>query len=346
MAFDPRTETDFLKHEYFVQWVLSPTRESSAYWQHWLRENPDKVEMLGAARDLLLSFEMKETHSMDGATYYNILDNLLKENARQKEKDLSGYSRNWLYAAASIIIFSSIALVGYFTLTKEKDTSHIAEIIPYNYESAPGGVKKTIMLPDSSIVTLNSVSELKYPTRFSDTLREVYLTGQAFFEVTKNARAPFIVHTKNFSTRVLGTSFDIRSYEGEKTNHVAVLSGKVRVMTQEGSSQLLLPNDMTSYSENQKILKKSTFDPAFLLAWRKGIIAFDHATFEEVTAHLSRWYGVEFNVEEGFKVRGLYTGEFNKEPLITVLKGISYSSHFSFRVEGKTVYISKPKPNL
>ena len=345
MAFDPRTETDFLKHEYFVQWVLSPTQESSAYWQHWLKENPDKVEMLGAARDLLLSFEMKEPHSMDDATYYKILDNLLQENAKQKENHTSGRSNAWLLAAASVIIFLSIALVGYFTLRKENEGSQIAKAIEYNYESAPGGVKKTIMLPDSSVVTLNSVSELKYPTRFSDTLREVYLTGQAFFEVTKNAHAPFVVHTKNFSTRVLGTSFDIRSYENEKNNHVAVLTGKVQVMTPEGSSALLLPNDMTSYNENQKILRKSTFDPAFILAWRNGIIVFDHATFEEVTTYLSRWYSVEFQVEKGFEVKGLYTGEFNKEALITVLKGISYYSHFSFRVEGKTVYISKPKPN-
>jgi transmembrane sensor len=65
-----------------------------------------------------------------------------------------------------------------------------------------------------------------------------------------------------------------------------------------------------------------------------------------VTTYLSRWYGVDFNIEKDFKVKGLYTGEFNKEPLITVLNGISYSSHFSFRVDGKTVYISKPKPNL
>ena len=346
MTFDPRTETDFLKHEYFVQWVLSPTKDSSAYWQHWLEQNPDKVEMLGTARDLLLSFEMKEPHSMDDAAYYKILDNLLLENANQKEKYISGRSNAWLLAAASVVIFSSIALIGYFILTKEKDNSLITEAIKYNYESAPGGVKKTIMLPDSSVVTLNSVSDLKYPIRFSDTLREVYLTGQAFFEVTKNAHAPFIVHTKNFSTHVLGTSFDIRSYEDEKDNHVAVLSGKVQVMTPEGNSQLLLPKDMTSYNENQKILKKSAFDPAFLLAWRKGIIVFDHATFEEVTMYLSRWYGVDFKIEKGFKVRGLYTGEFNNEVLVTVLKGISYSSHFSFRVEGKTVFISKPKPNL
>jgi ferric-dicitrate binding protein FerR (iron transport regulator) len=346
MTFNPRTETDFLKHEYFVQWVLSPTKESSAYWQHWLNQHPDKVEMLGAARDLLLSFEMKETHRMDDAAYYKILENLLQENARQKENYTSGNSHSWLLAAASVIIFSSIALVGYFILNKKENNAPVAKAIEYHLESAPGGVKKTITLPDGSVVTLNSVSELKYPAHFSDTLREVYLTGQAFFEVTKNARAPFIVHTRNFSTRVLGTAFDISSYENEKNNHVAVLSGKVKVMTIEGNSQLLLPKDMTRYNEQKKVLQKSTFDPAFLLAWRNGIIAFDHANFNEVAANLSRWYGVEFIVEKGFKVKGLYTGQFDKEALITVLKGISYSSHFSFRVEGKTVYISQPEPNL
>jgi ferric-dicitrate binding protein FerR (iron transport regulator) len=189
---------------------------------------------------------------------------------------------------------------------------------------------------------MNSASELKYPAEFSDTLREVYLTGQAFFEVTKNPKVPFIVHTRNFSTRVLGTSFDIRSYENEKNNHVAVVSGKVRVVTTEGDSELLLPKDMTSYNERSKALKKSTFDPAFVLAWRNGVIAFDRANFDEVTTCLSRWYGVEFIIEKGFDVKGLYTGQFTDETLVTVLKGISYSSHFSFRVEGRRIFITNP----
>lgn len=297
--------------------------------------------MLRAARDLLLSFEPKEQHAMDDATYYNILDNLLGENAKQKEYSLSRNS-SWLFAAASIIIFSSLALVGFFLLKKKETNAPLARVIEIQQELVPAGFKKTITLPDGSVVSMNSASELKYPAEFSDTLREVYLTGQAFFEVTKNPKAPFIVHTRNFSTRVLGTSFDIRSYENEKDNHVAVISGKVRVVTTEGDSELLLPKDMTSYNERLKALKKSKFDPSFLLAWRNGAIAFDRANFAEVTACLSRWYGVEFVVEKGFQVKGLYTGRFTDETLVTVLKGISYSSHFSFRVEGRRIFITNP----
>ncbi|HEY8935213.1 MAG TPA: FecR domain-containing protein [Cyclobacteriaceae bacterium] len=345
MEFTPHTEADFLKQEYFVQWVLSPTKESSEYWQRWLNQNPDKVELLGAARDLLLSFEPKETHAMDDVSYYKILDNLLEENSKQKAQTANGKmntSKPWfIAAAASIILFSSLSLIGLLGSKKENPVAKL-KLIDYNIESVPDGFKKSITLPDGSVVKLNSASELKYPSQFTDTLREVYLTGQAFFEVTKNPKAPFIVHTKHFSTHVLGTSFDIQCYDNESLNHVAVVTGKVQVTTSVGDEEVLTPKNMSTYNVDKKSLSKTKFDPAVLLAWRDGILSFDHADFKEVVTTLSRWYGVRVEVEEGFEVKGFYTGRFEKEALLTVLKGISYSSHFSYKVEDKTVLITKP----
>lgn len=153
-----------------------------------------------------------------------------------------------------------------------------------------------------------------------------------------------MVHTENFSTRVLGTSFDIRSYENENSKHVAVLTGEVRVITRSGLIKNLNPLDITIYNQDKKVLQKSRFNPDALLSWRSGVIVFDHASFDQVTEYLSRWFGVDFIVEKGFNVDGYYTGRFDKEALTTVLQGISYSSHFSFRVEHKKVIISKPKP--
>ena len=343
MEFTPHTEADFLKQEYFVQWVLSPTKESSEYWQRWLNQNPDKVELLGAARDLLLSFEPKETHTMDDVSYYKILDNLLEENSKQKAQatnEKMNTSKPWLIAAAaSVILFSSLSLIGFLG---PKKGNPVAKLIDYNVESVPNGFKKTVTLPDGSVVRLNSASEIKYPSKFTDTLREVYLTGQAFFEVTKNANAPFIVHTKHFSTHVLGTSFDIQCYDSESLNHVAVVTGKVQVTTSTGDEEVLTPKNMSTYDVDKKSLSKTKFDPAILLAWRDGVLSFDHAGFKEVAATLSRWYGVSVVIENGFEVKGFYTGRFEKEALTTVLKGISYSSHFSYKIEDKTVLITKP----
>jgi transmembrane sensor len=343
MEFTPHTEADFLKQEYFVQWVLSPTKESSEYWQRWLNQNPDKVELLGAARDLLLSFEPRETHTMDDVSYYKILDTLLEENSKQKTQatnEKANTSKSWLIAAAaSVILFSSLSLIGF--LDPKKNDS-VAKLIDYNVESVPNGFKKTVTLPDGSVVKLNSASEIKYPSEFTDTLREVYLTGQAFFEVTKNAKAPFIVHTKHFSTHVLGTSFDIQCYDNELLNHVAVVTGKVQVTTSTGDEEVLTPKNMSMYDVDKKSLSKTKFDPAILLAWRDGVLSFDHAGFKEIAATLARWYGVNIVIENGFEVKGFYTGRFEKEALTTVLKGISYSSHFSYKVEDKTVLITKP----
>jgi ferric-dicitrate binding protein FerR (iron transport regulator) len=343
MKFTPETEVDFLKHEYFVKWVLSPTKESTDYWNRWLIQNPEKAALLRGACDLLLSFQLKETHSMENASYYKILDNLLEENSKKKIHSIEksgGNSNSWL-VAASIILFSSLGFLGYF-LSKQ-NTPQFSAVASYVTESVPKGFKKTIVLPDGSEIKLNSESELRYPVHFSDTLREVYLEGEGFFEVTKNKRAPFIVHTANLATRVVGTSFDIRSYKNEKNEYVAVLTGNVEVTTPAGVAEMLAPLDITTYSPDKKTLKKSTFVADDFLSWRNGVIAFNGATFEEVTTQLSRWYGVDFVIEEGFNVKGHYTGRFEKEALTTVLLGISYSSHFKFHVENKKVFITKPK---
>lgn len=346
MKFNPKVEVDFLKHEYFVRGVLSPTRDSTEYWKRWLDQNPEKVELYRSACAILLSFELKQKYAMEDSSYYRVLDCLLEENNKPNNATRIGIlnSDSRLMAAASIVLFVSLSFISYFIY--KSGSKQIPKIVEYHVESVPRGFKKTIILPDGSAVKLNSMSEIKYVTQFSDTIREVYLTGQGFFEVKKNPNAPFIVHTKYFSTRVLGTSFDIRSYENEMNKHVAVLTGNVQVTTTAGLAEMLAPLDITTYNQERKSFKKSLFNPNDVLSWQNDVIVFHHADFKSVTEYLSRWYGVDFVVEKGFEVKGYYNGRFKHEALTTVLQGISYSSHFKFRVENKKVIISKPNPIL
>src|SRR5690242_19113484 len=106
MKFSPETEADFLKHEYFVQWVLSPGKEGEEYWKQWMQQNPDKIELLSTARDLLLSFQMKEEHVMKETAYFKILDNLLEENKKQKQDAFDSGKNNplWFLVAASLVL--------------------------------------------------------------------------------------------------------------------------------------------------------------------------------------------------------------------------------------------------
>ena len=341
MKFSPETEADFLKHEYFVQWVLSPSKEGEEYWKQWIQQNPHKIELLTTARDLLLSFQLKEEHVIEERAYFRILDNLLEENKKQKQDTFdSGRNRRvWFLVAASLVLFSSVTAFILFSTPSHKEVPQ--SVVEYTTKSVPKGAKVTFTLPDGSTVELNCMSDIRYPAQFSDTLREVYLTGQAFFDVKKNPAAPFVVHTKNFTTRVLGTSFDVQSYENEKNNYVAVLTGKVAVETLSGQSEMILPKQMTTYNLRNDALKKSA-SKASMFSWREGVIVFDDANFEEVSQYLSRWYNVEFVVEKGFKVKGFYTGKFTRETLKNVLNGISYSSHFQYRIVGQKVFISKP----
>ena len=120
-----------------------------------------------------------------------------------------------------------------------------------------------------------------------------------------------------------------------------LLTGKVAVETLSGQSEMVLPKEMTTYNQRNDALKKSN-SKASMFSWREGVIVFDNANFDDVSQYLSRWYNVDFIVEKGFKVRGFYTGKFTRETLKNVLNGISYSSHFRYRIVGQKVFISKP----
>lgn len=342
MTHKPRTEIDLLKDEFFVRWVKNPDRESNEYWNRWIKQNPDKLEMLNRAKDIIKSFHWKKRFEMQEEDYHAILDKLIyfnnihKSGAGEDKKNDPKRSA-WIWMAASIIFIAAIATGVYFqvvdTEKKEVPLEYITKVIPK-------GVKATVSLPDGSVVKLNSLSVLKYPARFSDSLREVFLSGQAFFSVTKNARAPFIVNTQNFSTKVLGTSFDVRSYEEDTEQHVAVVTGKVFVETTKGLSETLTPNEMTVYNRSNEMIVKTGFRFDDVLGWKDGIIQFNDATFPEVLKQLSRWYGVEFTIEDNLTIEGRYTGSFKNESLENVLKGVSFSSHFDFNINNKEVLIT------
>ncbi|ATL46979.1 hypothetical protein COR50_07150 [Chitinophaga caeni] len=162
--------------------------------------------------------------------------------------------------------------------------------------SGTGEIKK-IVLPDSSIATLNAESSLKYPETFADS-RDVYLKGEAFFEVNTNADHPFIVHSDKIQTQVLGTSFNVKSYDEEDPT-VTVLSGKVKVADNQNTakSAVLTQGDRLVYALNDGRLNVSN-DSLNLAAdsWRKGMINMDNLSLAQVAAILERWYDVKIEL--------------------------------------------------
>ena len=165
---------------------------------------------------------------------------------------------------------------------------------------------KTIqyVLPDGSTVWLNAQTTLRFPEKFSDDRREVFLNGEVFFDVKKNANWPFIIRSGSVVTRVLGTSFNVKAYEGDELVEVAVVTGKVAVQKighqeeitasqQEDSGVILIPSEKATYSNKTLHLVKTTLrsanDP---VVWKEDRLLFNDVTVGEVFKTLSRKYGI------------------------------------------------------
>ncbi|WP_339864354.1 FecR domain-containing protein [uncultured Algoriphagus sp.] len=348
MEFKPKSEADFLKHPLFMKWAVNPNPELNRYWSEWVEANRERKEMLLRAKELTKTIEWKDKYHMDEKDFSQMRNKLLEFNSKwesQKElKTFSGRGRKnyskWWPVAASLLI-AGVLLLNYIGSV---DNRNMAENVQPEWvvKSTQRGMKKVFHLPDGSTVTLNSASEIRYLDDFSSK-RTVELIGQAFFEVERNEQLPFTVKSGDLSTTVLGTSFDVSAYPDEDQLHVAVVTGKVKVDTENGVSATILPSEATYYDTQSKSLKKGGYDYNHLLGWRHRILKFDEEPYPQVFERLSRWYNVRFEFSPSLELNGKYSGEFQDESLENVLNGMQYSLGISYEIRDGTVRISKKK---
>ena len=214
------------------------------------------------------------------------------------------------------------------------------QISPVSYHelSAASGIRKLLVLDDGTRLWLNSGSNLKYPSRFKGKNREVYLQGEAYFEVAHNAEIPFIVHTGKLRTRVLGTTFNIRAYKDDPDVKVTLFTGKVEVIREisnkETNKLILLPKQEATYRKDAGSLVKTTVNNIVInhhSAWKDGKLIFDETPMPEVLKRLSLAYNVKFILTDE-KINGCtITGSFNvNQNIEEILKSISISMDGKF----------------
>ncbi|OMP75450.1 MULTISPECIES: FecR domain-containing protein [unclassified Chitinophaga] len=167
------------------------------------------------------------------------------------------------------------------------------DAIVYNTLTVPRGGQFNIILPDGSHVWLNAASSLRYPTSFNGKERRVDISGQGYFEVSPNAKQPFIVQVNNMEVQVLGTAFDIMAYSDEKSVNTTLVQGAVKV------------NDKRLFPGQQAVMDPSTgqitireADVEQVIAWKTGFFEFDNARLSDILRQLSRWYDIDINYDQ------------------------------------------------
>ncbi len=206
----------------------------------------------------------------------------------------------------------------------------------------PMGQRSKIVLPDSSTVYLAGGSKLIYPERFSAGKREVSLQGEAFFEITKNPKRPFIIRTGNVQTRVLGTSFLINAFKGQPIK-VEVATGKVRVdrILPQGAKSLavLIPGQSLQWDDKNIMLGNVAVDD--LKEWKNGRLVFNGATFQEITTVLERYYNVKVTFKDSVKAARHITITLTANvPINQIMDVLAGTGGFQYQFKGTQIIIN------
>lgn len=207
-----------------------------------------------------------------------------------------------------------------------------------NTLAVPGGGEYQLLLSDGTRIWMNAESVLRYPTSFVEGKREVFLKGEAFFEVSKDTLHPFIVHTDRLSVEVLGTSFNISAYPDYKT-YTTLAEGRIKVSTSKTSVVLNPDQQAVIEMDNEDIVTRDV--PASLFtSWTKGSYEFRNTSLAEIVAQLSRWYDVEICFKnESLKNKKFAGVIFRHEELNFAIEVIERVSDVHFTREGKKCYI-------
>lgn len=332
---------ELIRDEYFHKWIIDPDRECIDFWIQWGSEEKARNQCIEEAKERLLSFRFKPnpiSQENKEVLWESITDNIEKTS----NKKTNNHRLNWYSIAAVVtlllmMVFSYNNYQNYFT---EKEIQSIAFI----EKVAPRGKISSFKFEDGTVVKLFPESKIKFPEKFSDQDRKVYLEGEGFFEVKKDVNRPFIVETNSLLTYALGTSFNIRTYQNRNKCDVSLVTGRVKVerankLSNVDAGLILLPGEEAIF-ENEEVVKQS-FIIDEIVSWKDGYIYLENKNFEESLQILKRWFEVDIVVENGYKAAGKKgIGKFRNQSLNNILKVIGYSFDFKFDIKDDRVLIT------
>lgn len=216
----------------------------------------------------------------------------------------------------------------------------------YNTISTPMGGKFKVILPDGSLVLLNAASTLKYPVHFDEKLRKVSFTGEAYFEIAKledkrKKRVPFYVYSNDQIVEVLGTHFNINSYDNEEYSKTTLLEGSVKIINEKSAApaKILKPGQQAVIKRGDVQTKIMIADEAQALAWKDGYFLFKNTNIKDVVNELERWYNVDIQYEDEMEFENI-TGYISRNVKISsVLKMLQLSGIVNYEISGSKIII-------
>lgn len=337
---------DFLSDESFISWVLDPRSVHLPFWNKWISEHPHRAQNINKAKKVLLSLSIKPVDDELTDQEMLIISEYIEQKAltssfESRTSRVPLFSRTWFRVAAVLLLFLTAGLL-IFTLRSDRNNMAGAGIpMPglnkraetfkkddsvkfYNQTK----VAKLVRLSDGSLVILHPQSELSYPNLFTGANRAVKLKGEAFFEVHKNSKHPFLVYSNNMITKVLGTSFKIKAFSKDHEFKVIVNTGKVLIYedsnSKKGQSVTLISNQQAIFNRRQLKFTKDTVSAPQMLSENEAdrIFTFNNTPLPVIISKLEDAYQVTIKYDESKFAHTTVTASLSKLPLDEKIKVI------------------------
>lgn len=278
----------------------------------------------------------------------------------------SGKKRKIVFISALVTL---ALVILFFSFSGSKKSAAIENKSAQSEISTKNGSRTKIQLPDGSSVWLNSSSKLVYDNKnFGAAIREVTLTGEAYFDVVKNSSKPFIIHTSKMDIKVLGTAFNVKCYPGEKNSETSLIHGSIEVTLKDRqekifmkpNEKLILCNDdvkplkINAVPQRQPAVKSAPIiqlidhltifpkdNSVVETAWVDSRLVFNEETLEDIAVKMERWYGISIVITNEKLKKIHLTGSFERETIYQALNALQLTTPFTYKIDMDIITISK-----
>ncbi len=239
------------------------------------------------------------------------------------------------------IVFSALFVISLMNAEDEASLTSLEAVAPVITKSTPNRRMFRMRLEDGSLVHMNALSTISYPSSFDESKREIEISGEAYFDIETDENRPFSIKVKDYTVMVLGTSFNIMAYPDEEEFSVSVESGSVQVNLNGGNGEaVVLTNDQkliySPVTGKTKIIKMNMEDE---LSWRRGILRFDATPMAKVEKMLERWYGVDIEIQDSSIYSKTLSGVHQNENLRSVIEALTYATGTKYRISENKIII-------
>lgn len=345
---------DFIADDNFIRWVRFSDKKDNDFWSGFIAENPRKLSEINEAIQFLELLREQgpglQSQEVDWLQQ-QIADRIdVPVSASMVHQIVNATSRkNRVYAYAAVITITLLAFASWYliafdasapietiTMQKEYPADHLKQHV------IPKGARSRVTLEDGTQVWINAGSRLQYsPDFLKGATRDVYLEGEAFFDVTSDKSHPFIVHVQGVEIKVLGTSFNVKGYEEDAKIEATLVHGQIAIAGESVNENVTLAANQRAVFEKEKkdLVVENNVETDTYTSWRRGVLAFDDQPVYEIIPILERTFNVNIHTDDASSLDCRFTAKINNKSLKEVLELFRTSDTIEYAIVADDVYI-------